>query len=211
MLKKVTAMIMLALACGAHAEDNVLLWWFDDPNITELDGSKVKTGDLVGRGEAAGKDVNLLRISVTDSNGDKIYLNLGEDPWVDSKGEHGGWIDGWELPASDKYEGQWVAGPSMADLSGLNLRDTALVFAMEIGNATFDADDNITSWTIMASGESTLEELIAGGHIIAQELSIEGGFNWQAGMSVPEPSSGLLVLIGGALLALRRRRKDVAA
>ena len=209
MLKKLTAMILVALACSVHAEDNVLLWWFDNPDIKELDGSTVKTGQLVGRGEAAGKDVNLLRISVTDTDGNKVYLNLGEDTWTDSEGEvHGGWTDGWGLP---DYLDQWKAGPSMADLSGLNLRDTALVFAMEIGNATFDADDNIVAWTIMASGANTLEELIAGGHILAHELRYEGGFNWQAGMAVPEPSSGLLMLVGGALLALRRKRKGAKA
>lgn len=199
MFRTIAISIGLFLACLAHAEDNVLLWWFDNPDITELDGSIVKAGTLEGRGEAAGKDVNMVRISVTDTDGNKVYLNLGDST--------SGWLDGWELP---DYLDQWKAGPSFADLSGLDLSDTSLVFAMEIGNAEFDAAYNITGWTIMAAGSNTLQELVAGGHIIATELSYQGSINWQAGMSVPEPSSGLLVLIGGALLALRRRRKGEA-
>jgi len=208
MFKQITAAVLLLLACAAHAEDNVLLWWFNDPDITEVDGSTIKTGDLVGRGAVEGKTANLIRIKATDGKGDTVYLNLGSDPYLDKDGTPcGGWLDGWAIP---DLNDQWKAGPAYADLSGLNLSDTALTFAMEIGYAEFDADDNIVNWMVLAGGSDTLQTLVDGGHIISTELSYQGSINWAGGgISVPEPSSGLLMLMGGALLALRRRRKNV--
>lgn len=107
--------------------------------------------------------------------------------------------------------GDFWAGPGYADLAGLKLSNTGLKFAIELGNYTQTGND--FNWVVLAgSAGSTLQDLIDGGHIISTELSCQGSYDWKAaGYSVPEPSSGLLVLIGGALLALRRRRKDVAA
>ena len=203
MFKKITYVFLFFLMCQAHAaEDDVLLWFFENPDIVELDGSIVKAGDLVGRGEAAGKSVNAVRISVTDSSGNKVYLKLGDSV--------GGWTESWNLP--DPVLQDWFAGPSFASLAGLNLTDTAQVFAMEIGHAVLDErDGHVLNWLIMASGSETLSNLQSGGYILPEELAYQGDYNWQASMSVPEPSSGLLVLIGGALLALRRKRKDCAA
>ena len=211
MFKKLTAAILLVLACAARGDqDNVLLWWFKDPEIAEVGGGAIHAGDLVGRGgDAQGKTVNALRISVTDNDGLTVYLNLASQSMADTA------RDTWQswMPLPDVYEDFW-AGPGYADLSvlgGLNLSKTGLMFAIELGNYTQTGD--VFNWVVLAgSAGSTLQDLISGGHIIASDLSAQGSFNWQAsGYSVPEPSSGLLVLIGGALLALRRRRKDVAA
>ena len=53
------------------------------------------------------------------------------------------------------------------------------------------------------------DSLVSSGYVSATALSVPaaaltGGFN---GASVPEPTSGVLLLIGGAMLALRRRRR----
>lgn len=191
--------MVLSLGAFAQGEDNVLLWFFENPDIAEVDGSgMVKANDLVGRGgDAAGKTVNMLRIRATDSNGVTTYLGLGS---LD-----GGFLDGWEIPDN---HGAMKAGPSYADISGLTLSDTGLKFAMELGYAEFDDQDAISSWILMASSEvQTVAQLVAGGHIIASELSYQGGFDWDGGaFAVPEPMSGLLWLFGVSALALRRRR-----
>ena len=211
MFKRLTAAILLVLACAARGDqDNVLLWWFDDPVIKEVGGGDIHAGALRGRGgDAQGKEVNALRISVTDNEGQKVYLNLGSQSMADTA--RNTWKSWMALP---DVGGNFWAGPGYADLTvlgGLNLSKTGLMFAIELGNYT--QTDAGLNWIVLAgSAGSSLQDLIDGGHIISSELTVQGSFDWEAaGYSVPEPSSGLLVLIGGALLALRRRRKDVAA
>lgn len=55
---------------------------------------------------------------------------------------------------------------------------------------------------------TSYDNLLSSGYVSASALdrptgALSGGFN---GASVPEPTSGVLLLVGGALLALRRRR-----
>ena len=209
MFKRLTAAILLVLACAARGDqDNVLLWWFNDPVIAEVGGgAPIHAGNLVGRGgDAQGKTVNALRISVTDNDGHKVYLNLASQSMADTAVVT--WQSWMALPDAG---GDFWAGPGYADLAGLKLSNTGLMFAIELGNYT-QTDDGF-NWIVLAGSEgSALQDLIDGGHILEHEQSVQGSFHWTAsGYSVPEPSSGLLVLIGGALLALRRRRKDVAA
>ncbi len=209
MFKRLTAAILLVLACAARGDqDNVLLWWFNDPEIAEVGGgAPIHAGDLVGRGgDAQGKKVNALRISATDNEGNKVYLNLASQSMAGTARDT--WQSWMSLPDE---RGNFYAGPGYADLAGLNLSNTGLKFAIELGNYT-QTDDGF-NWIVLAGSEgSALQDLLDGGHILEHEQSVQGSFHWTAsGYSVPEPSSGLLVLIGGALLALRRRRKDVAA
>ena len=212
MFSRILVSILIFAACVARADDdNLLLWFFEDPIIKDVDGSTISggAGGIVGRGEAAGKTVNAVRISVKDSSGHTVYLNLSDTKINASDRKN--WTSWVGLPALTDKGDLWFAGPGYADLSELTLSDTGLTFMMELGHVTLGADG--VDWTLLASSEgAALKDLVDGGHIIANELSAQGTFDWGgAGYAVPEPSSGLLVLIGGALLALRRRRKDVTA
>ena len=73
------------------------------------------------------------------------------------------------------------------------------------------ANYNNGSWETVASGKDkaiSYTDLQDKGYVATtfqQGLNISGGYNM--GQNVPEPTSGLLLLMGGAMLALRRRRR----
>lgn len=206
MFKKLTLIVALFGAGYLPASDNVLLWCFDDPIITDFDGTQYHAADLPGRGEAEGLTPNLVRVSATDKDGNVVYLNLGESQEVCD--QPGLMVPTYTVPPI------WKAGPAYADISsvvmGASWDDTSITFALELGHALIH-EDGTWDWVVMASTSETLRDLVAGGHIRSSELSVQGDVHWSPAMSVPEPTSGLLVLIGGALLALRRKRKDCAA
>lgn len=198
MFKNIIGSILVAISCFvARGEDNVLLWWFNDPVITDFDGSTYKADTLVGRGEAEGKQANMVRISSTDSDGNKVYLTMGSSELPSEF-----WGDGFGVP---DWLNQNKAGPGWADIGGLHLDDTSLQFAMELGYAELGENGEYTTWIVMASASDSLQNMISGGHINASELSYEGNIPWSPGMTVPEPNSGLLALIGGLVLCLRRK------
>ena len=95
-----------------------------------------------------------------------------------------------------------LAGPVWSSLG--EYADAAYAFTVELGHWEND------EWTVMATSKTTTyAELLAGGWTSSNMNAYPREGPWSPTFtvtSVPEPTSGLLVLIGGALLALRRRR-----
>ena len=200
MRKLLSIIVLFAVACCVQVRagddmDNVMLWCLYDPEITEIGGSStVKIADLTGRGEADGLKANAVR--VTARSGDAFHwLQV-----VNEGGSGGEW--GQSLVIPDR-EGGYCAGPAYANLVGLDLGDANLVFTIEIGNYTGG------NWYTLAVSESwNVAQLKEGDHIRSAQMGQYGWECWAGGSySVPEPSSGLLILIGAGLLALRRRRR----
>ena len=193
-MRKTLAFLLLlasafALPRMAHAADGAVLLWmvsyedevtdFGDPNVSTVN-------DLVSRPDRY--QVNGVRIRV-GADGSSEYLNM-------IVGEEGAYEVGGSIAFWDRdYE---EAGPAWADLSGRGLTD---LFTIELGY--FDASDN---WTVMAVGDSkTYAELHE--FITADPVDDPGYIPWTSSYTVPEPSSGLLMLVGAALLSLRRRTR----
>lgn len=90
------------------------------------------------------------------------------------------------------------AAPTLSDLKGYG--SSQYSFYVELYNTAGDSvhkTQTVSYDSLLSSG------YIATGGVLTPTVLASGGFN---GASVPEPTSGVLLLVGGALLALRRRR-----
>ena len=102
------------------------------------------------------------------------------------------------------------ASPSSTALTQTDLagyESDAYLFYVEMSNYN-SAND---SYDTVATGyKYGYGDLVSSGYVAANPLDVNNVIAAASGASlasVPEPSSGLLLLIGGAMLALRRRRQ----
>lgn len=197
---------LLASTYAVRAEDESVLWWMfdEDTSIKDINGSGATftIDTLVGRGDAEGKTVNAIRIGAY--KGDELlgYLTIN-----DGGPDGGNNLSYYSVPTEDFDSGgqSWDAGPTYANL-GSYATTAGVSFMIELGN--WDASLGAgKEWQILAhSDPGTMESLKNFIHVA--DYDIQGTLAWTGGSySVPEPSSGLLILIGAGLLALRRRRR----
>ena len=94
-----------------------------------------------------------------------------------------------------------------ADLAGLSGDLSAYSFFVELLSYNSETDSYMRSGQSVAVNYNTL---VSSGKILASSLDV-GTMSMDAwvapGVAIPEPSGTLLMLVGGSLLALRRRRK----
>ena len=173
----------MSLGLWAKADER-LLWWLvtaEDP-VEDWYGSQ-STVSAIGANQA--------RLRVEDSEGNASYLNF----WVWDDDGHGN-VRQLELSGAD---GTFIPVEGWADVSGYG---EGYSFAVELGNW-----ENGEWVKTLASSEpvpyNNLKEHIGSWEDIGADLALY----WvPKGYAVPEPSSGLLMILGGALLALRRRK-----
>ena len=209
------AMKRFVLACSVVAatflaraiDSSALLWMVNDPLIDYGNG---ETHKLFNDPVTAG--LNGARVVArNETGGGVVYLSFFDgqsfDPYftvVD--------LDKTASPASLPM---WAKVPD-----NVNPGDPGWLFAIELGRYEVaeqdkDADGSIDDleliWSIEAMSRNfSYEELQK--HMSFSATDMPGETPWSPDVftAVPEPSSGLLVLLGGALLALRRRRRAAA-
>lgn len=203
---RMTALVMAsaigfpsAALAGIEQPYDVLMWMVDDPKTAE--GMSV-----IGMGTVQDK---YARVVAKKAGQADICLNLY------SQDEDNNWV---VLDLDNSVE-LWDTAPlsggfaSYADLSALPDDFRSYSFAIELGD--WNNEDN--TWLLAATSEILgYDKLFERGYIAAQgQIGDPKQLPWGGGSyNVPEPTSGLLLLIGGALLALRRRnqveKSDVA-
>lgn len=180
--------VLFGLLFASRAD--VLLWQIEDPVIEGSDGSIYKIVNLIPGSDGNLYELNGARVAARDANGNVSYLSVYNTA-----------SDSFDLPGVGLNKGStpavspvW-AGFIPEDASGWS-------FAIELG--VFSADG--INWnTIASSGFEAYENLRT---FIGTSVTDMPGYQaWSpTAFAAPEPSSGLLLLLGGALLALRRRR-----
>ena len=185
---------VLATAAAVAAEGEVL-WWMVGPDFGSITAKNTEDGTETTAAALGVTDVRVRYESGDGTSGYLSFFGLNEDGSVSVyDGSTGlGGESGMGLPA--EYFG---------DLSGLS--GASYSFVVELGNYA----DGRWTHTSMESEKVSYDTLVAQKHITAWEHDYPSyGQAWSPSSYtvVPEPSGGILLLIGGALLALRRKRE----
>lgn len=194
LMRNTVAAAVVAFASAAVADEPVLLWLVSDPVISD------------GSGKTDAESIWASAVRIRASNGSQSdYLTY----WYDD--DEGKMVD---TPAETIYglsreneHSPLEAGPTWSNLHGEygDYTENGWSFTMELVNYE---DGN---WMTVASSDPvSYQDLVSGKHVSAGQLDLPSTVPWRpefSTASVPEPTSGMMLLIGTALLALRRRRK----
>ena len=203
---KIAAFVTVALTAGvASAGDDVLYWMVDSSATVEKDGVTTSVSSFFDNYAAPEGSAFAARVRVTGGDiqdGQDVFLDL----YIPGSGlDEGGGAWGVEFSDAGGYWGAGVPTGNQSPSGDYSAGTPEYSFIVELGN--IDSSDNWT--TVATSASATYSSL---GEYIHQTFDINPGqiAVWSPSMftAVPEPSSGLLTLIGFAFLALRRKRKE---
>jgi hypothetical protein len=97
-----------------------------------------------------------------------------------------------------------TANDAMSEMQYAEIsNDTSYKFVVEM--LSTDGSTWERGWT--AGTPMTYAELAAAGYVSEGGISAGSVNSWTSSVTIPEPTSGLLLLVGGSLLALRRKRR----
>lgn len=182
----------------ANTGDGVLLWMVYDnyedqdgnplPQVPDTSPTDLKFIDeLVSRPDGYSVNGARLRVDGTDAYL-SIYASGADTPYANNL-----------LPIA-KEDGYFTqAGPVYSYFGQYDSPEYS--FLVELGHWEG------AEWLVMAvSCVASYEELVEGGWTTDNLQNYPRYGPWSPGFVVPEPSGGLLMLLGASLLALRRRR-----
>jgi hypothetical protein len=203
-LVRIAALAVVVLAAGvASAGDDVLYWMIDDSaKVTPWGGEEMSVSDFFSSRAVEGSAF-AARIRVT---GGDITEDTFLDLYIPGYGlDVGGGEYGVEF--SQDVGGYWGAGVPTGNQSpsgDYSAGTPEYSFIVELGN--IDSSDN---WTTVAWSAAATYSSLANFIHQTFDMNPSSMAVWTptAFTAAPEPSTGLLVTIGFAFLALRRKRK----
>ena len=206
-LFKMAAYAAAALTAGvAFAGDDVLYWMVGDSATVEKDGVTTSISSFFENYDAPSGSAFAARVRVTGGDiqdGQDVFLDL----YIPGYGVDTGNGDlGVEFGDVGGYWGAGVPTGTQSPAGDFSAGTPEYSFVVELGN--IDANDNWT--TVATSASATYSSL---GNYIHETFDINPGqiAVWTPTTfttPIPEPSSGLLMAVGLALLALRRKRAE---
>ena len=189
-LARGAAMLLAAMVSfSALADSDMVLWWLVGDDVdSELSDIIINTFHQ-GQQTAESMDVHYARMRVVDTD---VYLPVVE---LDANGSV---ISSFPVSAIPGEAYSSVITPYAS---------SEYSFMIELGN--WDSG----TWTMVAMSEAvSFDTLVADGHIgvwSGETIAVQNADAWAvSSYTVPEPTGGLLFVVGGALLALRRRRRS---
>ena len=227
MQKIVKSIVMIGLVLSGLASyaDEVLYWMLDNPTITDMYYTQYKLAD---RSETMkGKEMVFARVAAFQDKagdnsyeatrldggfsgaGDIVYLDLyfpdGDGNWtLDIPNNTVAIIGASGEPGTVKPSERASIAASLTaagKMPGMSI--DSFSFAVELG--TYDDDGN---WVLAAISHTETYEALT--DYISLQLDIPDATRWAPNaFAAPEPSSGLLTLIGLALLGLKRKKVEV--
>lgn len=204
------AAALLAAGVSSAAENDVLYWMVDETaTVTRTDGTTATISDYLASPDVAvSGSYNAARVRVTGGDiqsGQDVFLDL----YIPGYGvDEGGGYWGVDFTDGSGYWGAGVPTGNQSPSGSYSSGTPEYSFIVELGN--IDSNDKWT--TVATSASATYSSL---GDYIHETFDLNPGQTavWTPGsfQAVPEPSGGLLTLMGVALLALRRKRTGEVA
>ena len=204
---KMAAYAAVALTAGvASAGDDILYWMIDNSATVEKDGVTTSIASFFENYDAPSGSAFAARVRVTGGDiqdGQDVFLDL----YIPGYGVDTGNGDlGVEFGDVGGYWGAGVPTGNQSPSGDFSAGTPEYSFIVELGN--IDASDN---WTTVATSASAAYSTL--GDYIHETFDINPGqiAVWSPTTftaPVPEPSSGLLMAVGLALLAHRRKRTE---
>lgn len=206
-LFKIAACAAGALTAGvAFAGDDVLYWMVDNSATVEKDGVTSLISSFFESYDAPEGSAFAARVRVTGGtiqDGQDVFLDL----YIPGYGlDEGGGEYGVEFSEVGGYWGAGVPTGNQSPSGDFSAGTPEYSFIVELGN--IDSSDN---WTTVATSAATAYSELADYIHQTFDMNPSSMAVWTPTRfdAVPEPSSGLLVTIGLALLALRRKGKGL--
>lgn len=197
MIKTVKKLLLFVLSLSfaascAAAEGGEVLWWLVGSDYGSIEGTSLRDGTKM-----TAKDLGVTdaRVRYQNDTGEVGYLTL-----------YGLGTDG-RVNVLEGAAGVRLPAEYFGSLSGLS--GTSYSFVLELGNYS----NGQWTHTSMESAAVSYDTLVANKHITKwHETTPSYGTPWKpTGYTVvPEPTSGIMLLVGGALLMLRRRRNGIS-
>ncbi len=202
-LVRIALFAMLAHGGSVLAAEDYVLWFMVD------DTAQIEGKNILDYNNSNTPGINAARLHVTGDGVDG-YLNLAYLSEDGKTLEYFSAEDGapaivaqLALMDEDSCSTGWTLGSLLKSGTGTD-SFTQFRFAVELGNVDFET----AAWTAIASSEAAYSDIAS--HITAVEDSIVASqvtaWTPTAFTPVPEPTGGLLVLVGAAILSLKRKR-----
>lgn len=186
-MKKLMFMLV-AFACAVSLQASTVKW-----NVTNIYGvNSDGAGQTASSSRpAAGNYYVLCMLTSAMSLSDAQAAIANKDiASIAGKATYQGVTTGTGMYASAKYDGGWNADDKVEIYA-------VVLNASSIDKATYATVGSVASYTYADSAEDKALQ-------VNMKTATQG--TWSAVSSVPEPTSGLLMLLGMAGLALRRKR-----